>query len=70
MVTTKQIAKSIQKGFNKNEDELTLYVKHQSMVDILIIELYVDDLVLMGSNTKMIKKFREKFVYPLNLSLN
>jgi hypothetical protein len=36
-----------------------LYVKHQGNVDLLIVALYVDDLILTGSNVKMIEDFKK-----------
>ncbi|KAJ8751833.1 hypothetical protein K2173_026028 [Erythroxylum novogranatense] len=44
-------------GFEKSLSELTLYVKHDS-IDILIISLYVDDLLITGSNSDWVNKFK------------
>jgi hypothetical protein len=39
-----------------------LYVKHQGKVDLLIVALYVDDLILTRSSTKMIEEFKKYMV--------
>ena len=44
-------------GFQKSQSELTLYVKHEG-TNTLIISLYVDDLLIIGSNPKQINKFK------------
>jgi hypothetical protein len=38
-----------------------LYVKHQGNVDLLIVALYIDDLILIGSNAKMIEEFKKRY---------
>jgi len=44
-------------GFEKNLFKPILYVKHQNN-DILIISLYVDDLLLMGNDARLLKEFK------------
>lgn len=44
-------------GFQKSLSESTLYVKH-SNEEILIISLYVDDLLVIGSYAELIDKFK------------
>ena len=43
--------------FQKCQSELTLYVKHDG-TNTLVIFLYVDDLLIIGSNLKQINKFK------------
>eukprot|EP00253_Pinus_taeda_P010257 PITA_10257 len=44
-------------GFQRSKNDPTLYYK-QECIDILIISLYVDDLLYMGSSSKMNDKFK------------
>jgi hypothetical protein len=44
-------------GFQKSLFEETLYVKKTNN-DILIISLYVDDLIVTGSNAQQVKEFK------------
>ena len=44
-------------GFHKSQSELTLYVKHQG-TNILVISLYVDDMLVTGSNVEEINWFK------------
>ena len=44
-------------GFQRSVSEPTLYFK-KSATDILIVCLYVDDLIFMGSNKKMNEEFK------------
>ena len=41
-----------EKGFQRSKNDPTLYYKQEG-IDILIISLYVDDLLYMGSSSKM-----------------
>lgn len=50
----------MEKGFQKRKNEPTLYVKREGMVDILIVALYMDDLVFIGNNLKLIEDFRKE----------
>jgi hypothetical protein len=45
-----------------SNSELTLYVKHQGNVDLLIVTLYVGDLILSRSNVKIIEGFKKDIV--------
>ena len=49
-------------GFVKSPSEAALYVK---LVDanLIIIVVYVDDLLVTGSDEKLIKEFKAKFEY-------
>ena len=55
-------------GFKKSKSESTLYVKHHDNVDLLIVALYIDDLILTGSNAKMIKEFKKDMVNKYEMS--
>jgi len=46
-------------GFQKSQLEATIYVKHVE-ADILIISLYVDDLLVIGSNLALIDIFKQE----------
>lgn len=48
-------------GFVKSLSESTLYVKHKG-ADTLIISLYVDDLLIMGSNSTLVEKFKQEMM--------
>jgi len=58
----------MEKGFEKSKNEPTLYVKRQGVADILIVSLYVDDLVFIGNNSKLIEDFRKEMMmrYEMN----
>jgi hypothetical protein len=55
-------------GFKRSNNEPTLYVKHQSNVNLLIVALYVDDLILTGSSTEMIEEFKKDMVKKYEMS--
>ena len=50
-----------QKGFKKSPYEATLYIKVEGP-DILVLSLYVDDLIVTGSNLTMINNFKEQMM--------
>ena len=50
-----------QQGFKKSPNEATLYIKVEGP-DILILSLYVDDLIVTGSNLSMITKFKQQMM--------
>jgi len=47
----------LKKGFIKSLSELTLYVRVKSH-DVLIVSLYVDDLLITGSNFELVEQFK------------
>ena len=62
----------VEHGFQRCPLEHTLYIKFIDLGDILIVCLYVDDLIFIGNNSKMIIKFREairSFFKMTNLGL-
>nr|KYP52897.1 Retrovirus-related Pol polyprotein from transposon TNT 1-94 [Cajanus cajan] len=48
-------------GFVKSLAESTLYVKH-NRANILIISLYVDDLLVTGSDTRLVEKLKKQMM--------
>ena len=44
-------------GFAKSLSKSTLYAKHNG-AGVLIISLYVDDLLVTGNHTSLVKKFK------------
>ena len=45
-------------GFERNENEPTLYVRRQGNSDFLVMCLYVDDVIYMGSCESLIEEFK------------
>lgn len=45
-------------GFERSKNEPTLYLKKQGKNDILIICLYVDDMIYMGSSSALVDEFK------------
>jgi hypothetical protein len=55
-------------SFKMSKSKPTLYVKHQGNVDLLIVALYVDDLILTGSNAEMIEEFKKYMMNKYEMS--
>ncbi|CAL5443052.1 unnamed protein product [Camellia sinensis] len=55
-------------GFQKSSSEPTLYVKGDGMSNILIVALYVDDLIFVGNNEKMLQQLKRDMmhIYKMN----
>ena len=49
-----------QNGFQRSKCEPLLYVKHEGTKDFLVICLYVDDLIYMGTNRKKVEGLKKK----------
>ncbi|KAL4385296.1 hypothetical protein GQ457_15G029610 [Hibiscus cannabinus] len=45
-------------GYQRCVNEATLYLKKEKNADLLVISLYVDDLLVMGSNDKAVSEFK------------
>ncbi|KAL4319314.1 hypothetical protein GQ457_18G017080 [Hibiscus cannabinus] len=45
-------------GFQRCVNEATLYLKKEKNANLLIISLYIDDLLVMGSNDKAVSEFK------------
>lgn len=58
----------IGQGFERSQNEPTLYIKVEGKTEILIVSLYVDDLVFTGSNESLIKKFKEEMMKKYEMS--
>jgi hypothetical protein len=54
-------------GFQKILSEATLYVKRIND-DVLIISLYVDDLLVTGSNTEQVEKFKQNMMQVFEMT--
>jgi len=48
----------IQLGFRRSENEATLYLKQNDGGLQLVVSLYVDDMLVTGSNVKLLDKFK------------
>eukprot|EP00253_Pinus_taeda_P006369 PITA_06369 len=53
-------------GFERSKNDPTLYYKQEG-IDILIISLYVDDLLYMGSSFKMNDKFKAAMMHEFEM---
>jgi hypothetical protein len=51
-----------QNGFHRSKCEPSLYVKHDGIGDFLVVCLYVDDLIYMGTNMKMVEDFKRSMM--------
>lgn len=45
-------------GFERSKNEPTLYIKRQGENDLLIVRLYVDDMIYVGSSSSLINEFK------------
>ena len=59
---------SLNKGLRKSLSEHTLYVKKQKDGDILILSLYVDDLIITGTNKELITTFKKKMMQEFEMT--
>ena len=50
----------IQLGFSRSQSEVTLYVKVNDAGDSLIVSIYVDDMLVIGSKIELIQKFKDE----------
>lgn len=48
----------IKMGFMRSENEPTLYIKTQGTTSTLILYIYVDDIIYMGSSQDMLDEFK------------
>ena len=54
-------------GFEKSVSEFTRYVKRNNS-GILVVSLYVDDLLITGSSTKLIDEFKQAMMQAFEMS--
>ena len=57
-----------QNGFQRSKCEPLLYVKHEGTRDFLVICLYVDDLIYMGTNMKMVEDFKKAMMKEFEMT--
>ena len=57
-----------QNGFQRSICEPSLYVKHEGTRDFLVICLYVDDLIYMGTNRKMVEDFKKAMLKEFEMT--
>ncbi|GJR14960.1 retrovirus-related pol polyprotein from transposon TNT 1-94 [Tanacetum coccineum] len=55
-------------NFRRSSSESTLYIKQFNSQERLIISLYVDDLLVIGSNDHLVKKFKKQMESEFNMS--
>ena len=54
-------------GFRRSKSEPTLYIKTQGQHTFLL-SLYVDDLIYIGTNTKMLMEFKEDMMKTFEMT--
>ncbi|XP_047252355.1 uncharacterized mitochondrial protein AtMg00810-like [Capsicum annuum] len=52
----------------KSENEATLYVKKAKGGDVLVVSLYVDDILVTGSNKAMVNQFKQEMETKFEMS--
>ena len=55
-------------GFERSKNELTLYVKKKGDVDFLVVCLYIDDMIYMGSSELIIAYFKFSMMRKFEMS--
>lgn len=55
-------------GFKQNPNEPTVYSNHQGDNDILLLFLYVDDIIYMGSSDSMFKEFKKTMLKTFEMT--
>ena len=50
----------IQLGFSRSQSEATLYVKVNDAGESLIVSIYVDDMLVIGSKIELIQRFKDE----------
>jgi hypothetical protein len=58
----------LNEGFEKCPHEHTLFIKRSGDSDLLIISMYVDDLILTGNNSSMVKGFKESMMRTFDMT--
>lgn len=57
-----------QNGFERSPNEPTLYMKRQGTSDILVVCLYVDDMIYMGSCESLVAEFKSSMMDKFKMS--
>lgn len=52
----------VQNGFERSESEPTLYLRKQGNNDLLVVCLYVDDIIYMGSSHSIVAEFKSSMM--------
>ena len=55
-------------GFTRSENEPTLYVKKQGRDDFIVVCLYVDDVIYMGSSDSLVAEFKSNMMKKFEMS--
>ncbi|GKA53115.1 retrovirus-related pol polyprotein from transposon TNT 1-94 [Tanacetum coccineum] len=55
-------------GFERSMNEPTLYVKKEGMNGLVIVSLYVDDMIYIGSSLALISKFRNSMMNMFDMT--
>ncbi|XP_071704142.1 uncharacterized protein [Rutidosis leptorrhynchoides] len=58
----------INHNFKRSPNESTLYVKQLNSQEVLIISLYVDDLLVIGSNDNLVEEFKKQMKSEFEMS--
>ncbi|GJX16691.1 retrovirus-related pol polyprotein from transposon TNT 1-94 [Tanacetum coccineum] len=58
----------VSKGFSKGSIDLTLFITNKG-TDILLVQIYVDDIILGSTNTKLSKKFEKLMHIKFEMSM-
>lgn len=58
----------INMGFKRSENEPTLYTKAQGNIDTLILCIYVDDIIYMGSAQEMLYQFKTNMMQTYEMT--
>lgn len=57
-----------QNGFTRSENEPTLYLKMQGGDDFIIVNLYIDDIIYIGSSDFLISEFKSNMIKKFEMS--
>ena len=55
-------------GFTRSENEATLYVKRFETGELLILSIYVDDMLVTRSNSRLIAEFKKEMEVLFKMS--
>ncbi|XP_039135777.1 uncharacterized mitochondrial protein AtMg00810-like [Dioscorea cayenensis subsp. rotundata] len=55
-------------GFQRSKNEPIVYMQVSKNLDILLLCLYVDDIIFMGSSMAMVNKFRESMMNTFDMT--
>lgn len=58
----------LQFGFKRSENEPTMYIKSCGECDFLLVCLYVDDMIYVGSNSSLFSEFKDQIMQKFNMT--